>query len=66
MPGTSMVDDFRLSQDPIMKRAWKERFEPNFETYKTLKVGYGKFQHLIETSAHHCDYPERHLGDKFE
>ena len=46
MPGTSMVDDFRLSQDPIMKRAWKERFEPNFETYKTLKVGYGKYQYI--------------------
>ena len=46
MPGTSMVDDFQLSQDPIMKRAWKERMEPNFETYKTLKVGYGKYQYI--------------------
>ena len=43
MPGTSMVDDFRRNQDPIMKQAWEERFAPNFESYKTLKVGYGKF-----------------------
>ena len=48
MPGTSMVDDFRSSQDPIMKQAWEERFEPNFESYKTLKVGYGKLILLLK------------------
>ena len=45
MPGTGMINDFKMSQDPIMKRAWKERLEPHIETYKTLKIGYGKFQY---------------------
>ena len=48
MPGTSMVDDFRRNQNPIMKQAWEERFEPNFESYKTLKVGYGKLILLLK------------------
>ena len=46
MPGTSMVDDFKQSQDPIMKQGWVERFEPNFAKYKELGVGYSKYSFL--------------------
>ena len=38
-----MVDDFKQSQDPVMKQGWVERFEPNFAKYKELGVGYSKY-----------------------
>ena len=48
MPGTTMVDDFKQSQDPIMKQGWIERFEPNFAKYKELGVGYSKYSFLFK------------------
>ena len=39
-----MVDQFSLSQDPIMKRAWKERMEPNMKKYQEIGVGYRNYK----------------------
>ena len=36
LPGTAFVDDFRLSKDPTMAKAWKERMEPNLEKYNDV------------------------------
>ena len=30
------MDDFKLSRDPSMMKAWKERLEPNMEKYKEI------------------------------
>ena len=35
------MDDFRLSTNPIMAKAWKERLEPAMEMYGN-EIGYGK------------------------
>ena len=39
-PGSFFVDDFQLSKNPIMAKAWKERLEPNLKKYKK-EIGYG-------------------------
>ena len=36
LPGSSFVDDFKLSRDSSMMKAWKERLEPNMEKYKEV------------------------------
>jgi hypothetical protein len=35
--GTSMEDAFKLSTDPVWKKAWIEKVEPHLEEYKNIK-----------------------------
>ena len=37
-PGTSYVDDFRTSTDPIWQAAWTDRVQPNLEESAGLLV----------------------------
>ena len=37
-----MMNDFEFAVDPIMKRAYTERIQPNIKTYQDIKMGWGK------------------------
>ena len=32
-PGTAQVDSFKYAENPLWKKAWLERIEPNIEFY---------------------------------
>ena len=53
------MDDFRLSTNPIMAKAWKERLEPAMEMYGN-EIGYGKLLFTVIDSSHTF-----HLSNKF-
>ena len=45
------MDDFRLSTNPIMAKAWKVRVEPAMEKYGN-EIGYGKLLFDYIDSSH--------------
>ena len=46
LPGSSNEDYFRMSEDEILQKAWKQRIEPNLDEYK--KYGLSKLVEILD------------------